>query len=43
MLKELCRFRELFCGAYLSRDLGELAALNKYLDKFAYLARPKPQ
>ena len=36
MLEELCRFRELFCAAYLSRNLPELASLNSYLDQFAY-------
>lgn len=35
MLKELCRFRELYCKAYLERNLSELAAFNRYLDKFA--------
>jgi hypothetical protein len=35
MLEELCRFRELLCGAFLSRDMDELRALNKYLDHFA--------
>ncbi|MBR4135398.1 MAG: hypothetical protein IKU03_03185 [Bacteroidales bacterium] len=34
-LKEICRFRELFCEAYLSADLDELNALNSYLDQFA--------
>lgn len=34
LLEELCRFRELFCSAYLNRDLPELAMLNKYLDHF---------
>ena len=34
MLEELCRFRELFCAAVLSRDLKELASLNRYLDHF---------
>ncbi len=34
MLKELCRFRELYCKAYLERDLSELAAFNRYLDYF---------
>jgi len=36
LLEELCRFRELFCAAFLSRNLTELASLNKYLDSFAY-------
>ena len=35
MWEELCRFRELFCDAYLSRNLTEIASLNKYLDRFA--------
>ena len=29
LLEELCRFRELFCAAYLSKNLSELAAMNK--------------
>ena len=37
MLEEVCRFRELFCAAVLSKDLAELASLNKYLDAFAYV------
>lgn len=37
LLEELCRFRELFCKAFLERDLGELAAQNKYLDHFAFI------
>ena len=39
MLEELCRFRELFCAAYLTHDLVELASLNKYLDAFAHIDR----
>ena len=39
LLEEICRFRELFCLAYLSRDLKELASLNRYLDHFANIAR----
>ena len=35
MLEELCRFRELYCKAFLERDLSELAAFNRYLDRFA--------
>jgi hypothetical protein len=35
MLEELCRFGELYCKAYLERDLVELAAYNRYLDFFA--------
>ncbi|SKC57612.1 hypothetical protein SAMN06298215_1736 [Bacteroidales bacterium WCE2008] len=38
LLEELCRFRELYCKAYLERDLSELAAFNRYLDKFAKLS-----
>jgi len=39
MWEELCRFRELFCGAYLSRNLDEIASLNRYLDQFASIGR----
>ena len=35
MWEELCRFRELFCEAYLSRDLAQIASLNRFLDQFA--------
>ena len=35
MLEELCRLRELYCKAYLERNLSELAAFNRYLDIFA--------
>lgn len=35
--EEVCRFRELFCGAVLSRNLTELESLNKYLDQFALI------
>ena len=35
MWEELCRFRELYCKAYLSKDLSELLAANRYLDQFA--------
>ena len=35
LLEELCRFREIFCQAVLSRNLTELRSLNKYLDQFA--------
>ena len=38
MLEELCRFRELYCKAFLEHDLFELAAYNQYLDKFAQAA-----
>ena len=35
LLKELCRFRELFCAAFLASNMAELDALNRYLDHFA--------
>ena len=35
MWEELCRFRELYCDAYLSMDLEALSAANRYLDLFA--------
>ena len=35
LLKEICRFRELFCAAFLTSNLTELNALNHYLDHFA--------
>ena len=35
MWEELCRFRELYCAAFLERNLPELSAANKYLDQFA--------
>ena len=35
MWEEICRFRELYCKAYLSKDLPELLAANRYLDRFA--------
>ena len=38
MLEELCRFRELYCKAFLQRNLAELAAFNRYLDHFAQVA-----
>ena len=38
MLEELCRFREFYCKAFLERDLAELAAFNRYLDRFAQVA-----
>ena len=37
MWEELCRFRELYCAAFLERNLPELAAANKYLDQFAFI------
>lgn len=41
MREECCRFRELYCDAYLRRDLKDLASLNKYLDQFASIATRK--
>ena len=38
MREELCRFRELYCKAYLCKDLPELLAANRYLDCFAAMA-----
>ena len=35
LLKEICRFRELFCAAFLDSNLTELTSLNHYLDHFA--------
>ena len=35
MLEELCRFRELYCKAFLERDLVELSVFNRYLDSFS--------
>ena len=40
LLKELCRFRELYCGAFLDGDLDTLSALNRYLDHFAHVNCP---
>lgn len=37
LLRELCRFRELYCGAFLSNDMETLNALNHYLDCFAHI------
>ena len=37
-LEELCRFRELYCKAFLERNLSELAAFNRYLDFFALVS-----
>ena len=37
LLKEICRFRELYCGAFLEGDLETLTALNQYLDQFAHI------
>ena len=38
MLEELCRLRELYCKAFLERNLSELAAFNRYFDCFAFAA-----
>lgn len=38
MMEELCRLRELYCKAFLERNLSELAAFNRYFDHFAYAA-----
>ena len=35
LLKEICRFRELYCAAFLASNLTELTSLNHYLDHFA--------
>lgn len=35
----LCRFQELYCKAYLGRNLEELAVFNRYLDHFAFRSR----
>ena len=35
LLKEICRFRELFCAAFLDSNMEELTSLNHYLDHFA--------
>ena len=35
MLEELCRLRELYCKAFIERNLTELAAFNRYLDLFS--------
>ena len=37
LLKELCRFRELYCEAFLDGNLDTLSALNRYLDHFAHI------
>ncbi len=34
-LREICRFREVFCAAFLAGDIADLNALNRYLDHFA--------
>ena len=35
MLEELCRLRELYCKAFIERNLTELAAFNRHLDLFS--------
>lgn len=35
MWEEVCRLREIFCGAVLSRDFATLEWVDKYLDQFA--------
>lgn len=39
MLKELCRIRESFCGAYESSDIFTLEWLDKYFATFALAQR----
>lgn len=39
MLKELCRVRELFCGAYEGADVSLLIWLDKYFGDFALAQR----
>lgn len=39
MLRELCRARELFCGAYESSDIPTMQYLDKYFGKFAIAQR----
>lgn len=39
LLEELCRARELFAGAFLERDDGNLAFLEKYFGQFASAQR----
>ena len=41
MLKELCRIRELFCGAYETSDTAILIWLDKYFGEFALAQRKK--
>jgi len=35
LLEELCRARELFCGAFLTSDIDNLSYLDKYFWQFA--------
>ena len=39
MLKELCRIREYFCGAYEMSDISTLTWLDKYFGDFALAQR----
>lgn len=39
MLKELCKVRELFCGAYEAADISLLRGLDKYFGDFALVHR----
>ena len=39
MLKELCRIREYFCGAYELSDIAALTWLDKYFSNFALAQR----
>lgn len=39
MLKELCRLREYFCGAYETSDISTLNWLDKYFGDFALAQR----
>ena len=39
MLKELCKVRELFCGAYEAADISLLRWLDKYFGDFALAQR----
>ena len=41
MWEELCRFRELYCSAFLERNMDELLKANRYLDQFAYMSRAR--
>lgn len=39
MLKELCRARDCFTGAYLNSDLETLEFLDKYFTQFALICK----
>ena len=41
MLKELCRIREYFCGAYEMSDIATLTWLDKYFGDFALAQRKR--